>query len=58
MNNEIESVRSLLSDFLFNTYKTQLLTLSSKKQKNMMEDINYVDAYITNIKKVIDLLEG
>lgn len=54
MNNEIESVRSLLSDFLFNTYKTQLLTLSSKKQKNMMEDINYVDAYITNIKKVIE----
>ncbi len=49
--NTIEDVRDLLSDTIFNTYKTQLLTLSNKNQKNMMEDIKYQDAFITKIQK-------
>lgn len=49
MNNDIESVRSLLSDTLFNTYKTELLTLEMKNEQNIMEDIEYVDCFIKNI---------
>ena len=49
MNDNIESVRGLLSDTIFNTYKTQLMTLSTKQEQNMMEDIEYIDAFITNI---------
>ena len=63
MNNDIESVRDVLSDTIFNMYKTQLLTLEAKHQKNMMEDIEYMDSYITNIVntnsyKEIDVILG
>ena len=61
MDNDIERVRSILSDEMFNTYKMQLETLKVKNQKNMMEDINLVNVYITNIRKennkeVIDVI--
>ncbi len=51
MDNDIERVRSIISDEMFNTYKMQLETLKAKNQKNMMEDITLVDVYITNIRK-------
>ena len=49
MNRDIEKVRDVLSDTMFNMYKTQLLTLEVKHQKNMMEEITYVDSHISNI---------
>ena len=61
MDLDIERVRNILSDEMFNTYKMQLETLKVKNQKNMMEDINLVDVYITNIyqknnQDVIDVI--
>lgn len=61
MDNDIERVRSILSDEMFNTYKMQLETLKVKNQKNMMEDITLINVYITNInknndKEVIDVI--
>ena len=56
MDLDIERVRNML-----NIYKMQLETLKVKNQKNMMEDINLVDVYITNIyqkynQDVIDVI--
>ena len=61
MDNDIERVRNVLSDEMFNTYKMQLETLKIKNQKNIMEDITLKDVYITDIKtvnekKVIDVI--
>lgn len=52
MNNSIEDVRHLLSDVMFNMYESQLFTLSTKKQQNIMSDFKYMDAKIYNIKKI------
>lgn len=49
MERDVEPVRHLLSDEMFNMYRTQLATLIAKNQKNMMEDINFVDCSIKNI---------
>lgn len=51
MNNTLEDVRGLLTDEMFNMYKMQLMTLTSKKEKNMMENIVYKDAYIMDIRQ-------
>lgn len=61
MDLDIERVRNILSDEMLNSYKMQLETLKVKNQKNMMEDINLVDVYITNIyqknnQDVIDVI--
>lgn len=50
MNNNLDSVRHLMSDEMFNMYKMQLMTLTNKHQKNMMEDIQFVDAKIMEIR--------
>ena len=49
MERDMEPVRNLLSDEIFNMYRMQLTTLITKNQKNMMEDISYVDAGILSI---------
>ena len=54
MNNTIEDVRHLLSDELFNTYKTQLLTLNTKNQQNVMSDFKYLNSSIYEIKEDTD----
>lgn len=61
MDNDIERVRSILSDEMFNTYRMQLETLRVKNQKNIMEDITLKNVYITNIikennKEIIDVI--
>ena len=61
MDNDIERVRSILSDEIFNTYKMQLETLRVKNQKNIMEDISLKKVYINNIteknnKEIIDVI--
>ena len=50
MERDVEPVRHLLSDEMFNMYRTQLATLIAKNQKNMMEDITYVNCGINQIK--------
>lgn len=51
MNIDFDSLRNLLTDELFNKYKSDLEMLSLKKQKNIMSD------YKLNDFKIIDFLE-
>ena len=51
MDNRLEDVRDVLSDEIFNMYKMQLMTLTTKNQKNMMEEITFEKAYILGIRK-------
>ncbi len=44
MNMDLEPVRGVLTDEVYNMYKTQLLTLKHRSQKNIMEEIEFVDA--------------
>lgn len=50
MNFDYDKLRSLLTDELFNTYKSQLKTLSIKKQKNIMTDFEKVDIVINRFQ--------
>ena len=56
MNNDLDSVRDVLSDEMFNMYKTQLLTLTTEKQKNMMEDFMFINGSIKSLKEENDEL--
>ncbi len=49
MNFDLDTIKNLVSDEIYNMYSMQLDTLKVKGQKNMMENINYVDNYICNI---------
>ena len=49
MNNDLDLLRKYLTNELYNMYRTQLLTLSSKKQKNIMEDITCLESEIVQI---------
>ena len=55
-NLDIDKVRKLLSDELYNTYKSQLNVLRAKKQKNVMSDFSYVGGGITSIEEKDDNL--
>lgn len=50
MNFELDTIKNLVSDEIYNMYSMQLDTLKVKGQKNMMENINFVDNYICDIK--------
>lgn len=56
MNNSIENVRGVLSDDMFNMYKTQLLTLERKNQRNIMSDFVFIGAYINSVEEYNDQL--
>ena len=49
MDGDVEPVRDVLSDEMYNMYRTQLLTLKAKHQKNMMEDITFRGGNVTNV---------
>lgn len=49
--NDIDKVRHLLSDEMYNTYKMQIMTMINKNQRNAMSDFKYIDAYIENISE-------
>ena len=48
-NNDIEKARSYLSDTLFNQYKSQIMGLIAKKQRNAMSDFYYVDSKVLSV---------
>lgn len=48
MNYDADKIRSITTDNIYDLYKTQIETLQSKKQKNMIQNINYVKSYITS----------
>ncbi len=49
MNFDLDKIKNLVSDEIYNMYSMQLDTLKIKGQKNMMENIKYIDNYISNI---------
>ena len=49
MNYNIDSIKNLVSNEIYNMYKMQLETLKVKEQKNIMLNIKYIDNYISNI---------
>ena len=51
MNFDYKTLRNLLTDELYNSYKSQLEALSLKGQKNMMIDINMSQTKIIGIKE-------
>lgn len=57
MNIDYNKMRPLLSDSLYNMYKSQLKTLELKKQKNLMGDFEYIDCKIIDINKNFNKLE-
>ena len=57
MERDVEPVRHLLSDQMCSMYRTQLATLVAKNQKNMMEDIEYVNCNISRVVKTPKKIE-
>lgn len=49
MNFDLDTIRDLVSDEIYNMYSMQLSTLQAKGQKNIMENIHYITNYISNI---------
>ena len=47
MNFDLESVRNLITDEMFNMYSSQLETLKVKNEKNIMKDIQVYKGYLT-----------
>ena len=56
MNFDMDTIRKLTTDEIYNMYSSQLETLKLKHQKNIMKNIEYVDAKITNIKLSDDVI--
>ena len=56
MNFDTDKIRKLTTDEIYNMYSSQLETLKLKNQKNIMKNIEYVDAKITDIASVNDII--
>ena len=50
MNFDYETIRSLTTDDLYNSYKTMLESLEKKNQKNIIENIKIYSCIFTNVK--------
>lgn len=48
MNFDLEKIKEITTDDIFELYKTQIETLKNKQQKNIVDKIEYVKSYITN----------
>ena len=49
MNRDIDSVRDILGDEIYNSYKMQLMPLIASDQVNVMEDIKFKNAEVSTI---------
>lgn len=56
MNFDIEKIRKLTTDEVYNMYKSQLETLKLKKQKNIMNGFELLDVKVYDISKVNDII--
>lgn len=52
MNFDYDKIKELVSDEMYNMYTNQLETLKIKNQQNVMSDIEFIEGYITDYKKV------
>ena len=50
MNADMEAMRGLVTDELYNMYSTQVQTLVLKQEKNIMKDFNFYNANITKME--------
>ena len=48
MNFDLDKIRDITTNNVYELYETQIETLKNKQQKNIVEQIKYVKAYITN----------
>ncbi len=49
MNFDIDKIRAITTDNIFDLYTIQIETLKNKQQKNIIEQIEYIKSYITNV---------
>ena len=56
MNLDIDKIKNIVNDNIYNLYKEQIKTLSKKNQKNIIQDIKYINSYITNISQNNNLI--
>ena len=47
----LENVKDVLSDEIYNMYESQLATLKTKNEKNVMSDFKYINCTITSIRE-------
>lgn len=48
MNLNIDKIKNITTDNIYNLYETQIETLKNKQQKNIVSQIKYIKSYITN----------
>lgn len=49
MNNDFETIKKITTNEIYDLYNRQIKTLEENKQKNIVQDIKYLQSYITNI---------
>ena len=52
MNFDYNKIKELVSDEMYNMYTNQLETLKIKNQQNIMDEIEFIEGYITDYKKI------
>lgn len=57
MNFTLENVKNVLTNELYAQYESQLSTLEAKGEQNIMEDFEFIKAYITNASIENDTIE-
>ena len=56
MNLDIDKIKNIVNNNIYDLYKAQIKTLSEKNQKNIIQDIKYINSYITNISQNNNLI--
>lgn len=49
MNYDIDTIKKITNNEVYDLYNRQIKTLEENKQKNIVQDIKYIQSYITNI---------
>lgn len=49
MNSDLNTIRKITTDNIYDLYNRQINTLKEKKQKNIVQNIKYINSHITNI---------
>lgn len=49
MNFDFNTIRNITNNEIFELYSKQIQTLKNKKQKNIVQNIKYINSHITNI---------
>lgn len=52
MNFDLDTIRTITTDNVYDLYNRQVNTLKEKKQKNIVQNIKYINSHITNINTI------